>query len=966
MQKNNIMLFAGMVATGCILSCNMQMPETVSVKTDARFEVPLGTAKYDVTESLSSETIITKVQDAMGDKATLYDFIPSGDDADVLTYLIHYPAYSVPIDIGKYLEGLDLKEKLNDSKNNLGEAFSFEAGKPITQSVTKNISLGDVGTKINDSMQINSDDATVKIENLPEMTGDSDTNATLKGYLPTITIKNSSETITYDRVFYSNGEIELTVTRTDTNTVSSGYDITVLGELVDTSGKHLSYTNDGAYTSITNGATLHLPLTASEGLPSEFKVQFKVKATGTGSATQHTFAIASELKNTKLSKITGLTATAADLGISDQTISETIPLGDNVKGFKSATFSNAPVAITAEGPSGWTGVDCTIDPFTLGGVVTNATITPVESSNDTSKLIDKSYSLSGNLDPSRNGGAIAADATIAFALKNATITFQDGKSDQAIAVRIAVSLTTVDEAVVDLNELLGADKTTFSLDSVELPEALLTYVNSISFAEDATDAEGNATGAKRNGFGLKTKVTNSLPSEVKIRLEAFKLGRTSLADGTYFSADATLKGGVKDEELTIKDTFTVSFADVPEGTTNLDFTATLVDAENTTLKNITLGESYSFGLAVEDVILDWDSVSLKLSGVDPVTGDVDLPFDLGSLMEGFDFGDKLDKIQIETLPVYFYAQRPDEATSIGKLFKDITFNAAMYASYKNGETQTYLDLVSDESEASTTVPTGSKEIAFVNPVSWPEKGTQITEASFKAVQKGSYSFMHDLKDILNNRNATDMKLAYTVTLSNGTDVLVRKSMLEGETNVDLAIDMAALLKFKLGLTAPVTINLMELADEEYNKKDENGDYSDLLSRDKDDDALEKYADYADSIKELGVKYRINNELLPNLQLAVTITDEKSGLNETLSFGTGQQTLTFDGNTIKHVMTTWPFHPQVEITLGEALPQGKDAYDKAQSLAISRSGLANKDALSANIILFIQADEDSPIKLYPQD
>ena len=66
------------------------------------------------------------------------------------------------------------------------------------------------------------------------------------------------------------------------------------------------------------------------------------------------------------------------------------------------------------------------------------------------------------------------------------------------------------------------------------------------------------------------------------------------------------------------------------------------------------------------------------------------------------------------------------------------------------------------------------------------------------------------------------------------------------------------------------------------------------------------------------------------------------------------------------MTSWPFHPQVEITLGDALPAGKTAYETPKTLAISRSGLSNKDALSANIILFAQADENSPISLYPQD
>ena len=90
---------------------------------------------------------------------------------------------------------------------------------------------------------------------------------------------------------------------------------------------------------------------------------------------------------------------------------------------------------------------------------------------------------------------------------------------------------------------------------MDLPETLLEYVKIISFQENATDANGNATGAKRDGFGLKTKVTNTLPTDVELSFEAFKLGRTGLSEGQYFSTSATLKGNTEGEELTLKDNF---------------------------------------------------------------------------------------------------------------------------------------------------------------------------------------------------------------------------------------------------------------------------------------------------------------------------------------------------------------------------------------------------------------------------
>ena len=443
MLKKHIMLFAGIFATSLVLSCDMQMPETVAVKTSAKYEVPLGTAKYDVTESLSSETIIEKVQDAMGSTATLYDFIPSGDDSDVLAYLIRYPAYSVPVDIGEYLEGLNLKDALNKGEgedDGLGKAFSFTAGSPIEQTVTQTVSLGDVSTKINDSMKVENTDP-MKIENIPEISGDSTSNQALKNYLPSGTVKNTSDTIQYRRVYYSEGYIQLEVSRTDSTTVTSGYDLQVVGHIVDEDGTVISSTNNGAYKSITSGETLKLPLNVSVGIPPQFKIVFDAKATGGNGSTNHTFSITPTIKDTKLSKIEGLYTTAEALGIDNPNIEQNISLGENANGFKSIEFSNAPVTITAKGPEGWTGIDCTITP-SFEGSIHPATLHAVTVAEDKTLLINKAYTLDGTITPSE--GDIKAKAEVTFKLVDATLTFKDNGQVEDINVDIALSLKDID------------------------------------------------------------------------------------------------------------------------------------------------------------------------------------------------------------------------------------------------------------------------------------------------------------------------------------------------------------------------------------------------------------------------------------------------------------------------------------------------------------------------------------------
>ena len=87
MKKHNIALTASLAIL--MSACNnFQIPESVSIKSEAKFQVPLGTASYDVSSVISSESIRETLQNALADiGGTVYDYI-SEENSDVLNYLI--------------------------------------------------------------------------------------------------------------------------------------------------------------------------------------------------------------------------------------------------------------------------------------------------------------------------------------------------------------------------------------------------------------------------------------------------------------------------------------------------------------------------------------------------------------------------------------------------------------------------------------------------------------------------------------------------------------------------------------------------------------------------------------------------------------------------------------------------------------------------------------------------------------
>lgn len=105
-----------------VLSCsNFSIPESVEIKTGARYALDIGFDILDMSEYLSPKTI----QNTVGTSFNVYDYNPGGT-SPIKHFLVEYPAINQSIDISKHFENLDFGADANNSMG-FDETFKVES-----------------------------------------------------------------------------------------------------------------------------------------------------------------------------------------------------------------------------------------------------------------------------------------------------------------------------------------------------------------------------------------------------------------------------------------------------------------------------------------------------------------------------------------------------------------------------------------------------------------------------------------------------------------------------------------------------------------------------------------------------------------------------------------------------------------------------------------------------------------------
>lgn len=996
-MKKNFRILLALSSVVCLVSCggltNPQIPQSVSIATDAQFKANMGTASYDLSDKFGSDAILKKMQDTLGPQVGIYDYNMGND---VLTYMIRYPVYEVPIDIQSYLQNLNLDEILKSS--DMGLNFTQEVSIPeVTKTGSQTVKI-DVASKIKESVSENfSTSYTIAVPEGPPSSPGMKQNTSISSILSAagaekITVDSPAQTIEYE----TGSAICIDINRFDTNALSGDYKFSLSAAIYAKDDTSKTNKLSSANVDARDGGKLLLPLDVTGGIPGDFFIAVDGTVEGSHPADTsyaHAYSMKVSLTpETTPTVITGIEKSSADLGIESYTIKDmSVSLAELEGLFKNAEVGEGYLALSAELPAGWKNLKATAKININGAGLENLEIADV---TPPLKFIDKKLDLRAKKIDLSLGKEITVTGSVGFEIHGATIDLRSGD----LEIGYEASITKLNSVVIDLNSdkySVIKEKLNYSLPtdgstgSVKLPSEMLNYVKSIGFGELAADGkhykhkeDGTLSTEETDvseGFGIKARFVNTLPLQSKINLTlssaVFNLtGANAIAISIPGNTGDTYK------EETWKAWPSVDFSALDKNVDHyVDMSLTAAfENDELKLKDVVMGTSYKIGFELESMLYDFDSVVLNTSDL-AYSGEQSLEgFDLNTMLGGMGIAkDDIKKLRIPSLPVYFYAQTPaDDGSALGNLLGKIGISGDVSISYDT--TTTSADGI-ETTETKTVnlledADGNVKSINTVKAVEWPVSGSTIDAANCTFTKDGNYSFSFTdanaggLAQIISSF-PSNLKFTYSIGLTNNggaSEITVYSSMIpkvgvtEGsvtttESATSLKIDMAAILPLSIEIGSDISLDIMELTDSEWNTTNAQ---KDLLNRD-DASTYQEYVDYIDSLESFTMSYRMNvEEFISGIELGLSITDEASGLSKNVSvIGSGQKEMVIKGEEIKSILTTYPFHPSVKLTL------------PANTIKIKRSAFIKSDdaaetpKIGVNVGLKIKMDGDTPITVW---
>ena len=996
-MKKNFRILLALSSVVCLVSCggltNPQIPQSVSIATDAQFKANMGTASYDLSEKFGSDALLKKMQDALGSQVGIYDY---NEGKDVLTYMIRYPIYEVPIDIQSYLQNLNLDEILKSS--DMGLNFTQEVSIPeVTQTGSQTVQI-DVASKIRESVSENfSTSYTIAVpEGLPSNPGMKQ-NTSISSILSAagaekITVDSPAQTIEYE----TGSAICIDINRFDANDLSDDYKFSLSAAIYAKDDTSKTNKLSSANVDARDGGKLLLPLDVTGGIPGDFFIAVDGTVEGSHPADTsyaHAYSMKVSLTpETTPTVITGIEKSSADLGIESYTIKDmSVSLAELEGLFKNAEVGEGYLALSAELPAGWKNLKATAKININGAGLENLEIADV---TPPLKFIDKKLDLRAKKIDLSLGKEITVTGSVGFEILGATIDLRSGD----LEIGYEASITKLNSVVIDLNSdkySVIKEKLNYSLPtdgstgSVKLPSEMLNYVKSIGFGELAADGkhykhkeDGTLSTEETDvseGFGIKARFVNTLPlqSEINLTLSSAVFNLTG-ANAIAISIPGNTGDTYKEE--TWKAWPSVDFSALDKNVDHyVDMSLTAAfENDELKLKDVVMGTSYKIGFELESMLYDFDSVVLNTSDL-AYSGEQSLEgFDLNTMLGGMGIAENdIKKLGIPSLPVYFYAQTPaDDGSALGNLLGKIGISGDVSISYDTTTTSaegietTETKTVNLLEDANGNV----KPIHTVKAVKWPVSGSTIDAANCTFIKGDNYSFSFTdandggLAQIISSF-PSNLKFKYSIGLTNNggaSEITVYSSMIpkvgvtEGsatttESATSLKIDMAAILPLSIKIGSDISLDIMELTDSEWNKTNAQ---KDLLNRE-DASTYQEYEDYIDSLESFTMSYRMNvEEFISGIELGLSITDEASGLSKNVSvIGSGQKEMVIKGDEIKSILTTYPFHPSVKLEL------------PANTITIKRSAFIKSDdaaetpKIGVNVGLKIKMDGDTPITVW---
>lgn len=839
--------FTAAAVSACVFmlaSCGMTIPETVAVKTDAAYKLNVGTFSKKMSEYFSVNTLAEKIQ-STDSKMKVYDYNPGGN-AQIMQFLISYPIAEIPIDVGSYFQNMDLSSSLK----NMSFSKTISVPKIDNKTFTQIVSFSSIESRINSSASF----GPMSELTFAEQGAGNSTAATA----PAISL-NVTKPV-FSTISYSSGS--LIVTFTPKGSVSSGFTAAVVLSLQKADGTEV--TSSVTPVDIANGGSITLPLAGKTIYPDMKLVASGTVSGGTASQTD-TYTVSAAYDAAKISSITGLTMTKEDVA-SPVSINQTIDMSSLSSSFVTATIKEGSVAFSAPLPSGWSGVTCTPSVTLSGGLTADNS----EFADGTGAyLVNRTLNLAGKtLAPQ----TITVAGTVDIAFTNATLSFPSD-TDNVVTLSGTCSVASISSATVDIGSDTASNLTVSKSES--FPDEVVKYVKSMAFSK----------------VGITGTYTNTLPAgnDLAFTAKSVLFG----IDQTAAIASDTASGTID-----IANTSGVSVS--PSSSSKIDFAAAVAlpgaTAEHpsyVTVKDIVLGTDYTIAASLS-LVTDWSEVVLNGANV-TFQSSVDTGMNLRSVMKNAmsSLSDTsfIDSIQINSLPVYLYMEKPDL-----EALQNIKFNGTVCASLGT----TTVNFVGDKA-AGTKADFGYSSV--------PALAADSANMTTVDLTKTASSVSKDLKEIINSSDTTNtLKMDADLAMSGAaSDITISKADFDALTSSTPSIRMTAyiVLPFDFTIGSDTDIDVFKIAG--LNTK------TDLFDRTEawDTSTYEKYLKAIQSV---------------NFNLSISNTLGLSGVNGTITDGTGttsyfkdiviptagNATISLSEQSIEKILSSTSFMPTVVI------------------------------------------------------
>lgn len=424
---------------GCYDFTNIETPETLSISSDAVYQLPAGELSYTLKDELNVKKLKEILDKNLGSNDTsastdksdmtktsaknigVYDYNPTQKEDDVFQYIINYPIKEIPLALGtdsdiadfNFSESFDIPDYTKNIKNELTVPPSFF-------SIIEGVS-GSISEIMNSSMM--------------------------------------TETVGYDRGAYI--PVTITLPEFKTMTMRSGilkvefklkagsspspdFHMPVKLALVS-KADHSKVLSESATVDCAQGGEVSLSLANVELVP-EMQLFLDGRVYG-GSLIPpkvNNYDIILSIKDPSIAKVTGLTMSLGD----DARINldKEIPFSGMNETLKKASLKSGSMSFACILPDGWEGVTCRNSQFSFkGGIeIPNEKFTDKTSGSD---FVRKEADLAGFSISQKD---IVTDGTyLEVSIDNATIVFNEGGNK--VTLEGALKIGEIDEIVLDLN-----------------------------------------------------------------------------------------------------------------------------------------------------------------------------------------------------------------------------------------------------------------------------------------------------------------------------------------------------------------------------------------------------------------------------------------------------------------------------------------------------------------------------------